>query len=292
MQTELTRKSPATKQIVKEYFMMAGGIFLVSFGIYFFKFPNHFSTGGVTGISVLLSALFPGVPTTTFNSVLNILFLILGFLVLKRSFGIRTAYCSLLFSGLLSLFEVLFPLSAPLTDQKLLELFFAVILPAIGTAIVFNLQGSTGGTDILALILKKYTSLDIGKALICSDILIAASTFLVFDVETGLFSILGLLLKSLLVDNVAETLNRKKSFTVITENPHIACNFINETLHRGATFWQAEGAYTHGTKFVVLTALSGAQAVALRRYLKIHDPHSFILVANSSEIFGNGFMQV
>lgn len=291
MQTTKTGKPFITKQTIREYLLMAFGIFLVALGNYFFKFPNNFSLGGVTGISVLLAAFVPGISTTTFSSIINVLFLALGFIVLKRDFGIRTMYCSLLFSGILTLLEWLVPMTGPLTDQKLLELFFAVIFPAIGTAIVFNLQGSTGGTDILALIIKKYSSLDIGKALLCSDILIAASALIVFDIETGLFCLLGMMLKSILVDNVAETLNRKKSFTVITDNPHIACDFINNKLHRGATFWQAEGAYSHGTKYIVLAVLSVGQAVALRRFLKIHDPHSFILVENSSEIFGNGFMQ-
>lgn len=280
------------KQLVSELLLMTLGTALVAVGVYFFKFPNNFSTGGVTGIAVIVSAFFPGVSTSTFASVINLVFLLLGFLVLNRGFGLRTAYCSLLFSGLLALLDWLCPLTAPLTDQKLLELFFAVILPAIGSAILFNLEGSTGGTDILAMILRKYTSLDIGRALLCSDVLIAAATLVVYDVETGLFSLLGLTLKSVLVDTVIESLNRRKSFTVITARPEIACDFITLRLKRGATFWQAEGAYTHETKYVVLTALSRSQAVALRRHLKAEDPQAFMLIENSSEIFGKGFLRV
>ena len=280
------------KQLIKEYLLMTFGIFLVAIGNYFFKFPNHFSLGGVTGISVILAAFIPGISTTTFSSVINILFLALGFAVLKKDFGIRTMYCTALFSGMLSLLEWLCPMTAPLTDEKLLELIFTVVLPAIGTAIVFNLQGSTGGTDILALIIKKYSSMDIGNALFCSDVLIATAALFVFDIETGLLCVLGMIFKSVLIDNVAASLNRKKSLTIITDDPHIACTYINNKLHRGATFWKAEGAYTHNDKYIVLAVLSGAQAVAVRRYLKVHDPHSFILVENSSEIFGNGFMQV
>ena len=279
-------------QAVKEFLLLSLGTALVAVGVYFFKFPNNFSTGGVTGIAVILSAFSPAISTSTFASVLNLLFLVLGFVVLNRGFGLRTTYCSLLFSGLLSLLDRLAPLEAPLTDQPILELFFAVILPAFGSAVLFNIGGSTGGTDILAMILKKFSSLDIGRALLCCDVLIAASTLIVYNVETGLFSILGLLLKSLLVDNVIESLNRKKSFTVITTQPEIAMDFITHTLRRGATFWEAEGAYTHEKKTVVLAALSGAQAVALRRYLKQNDPQAFMLIENSSEIFGKGFLTV
>ena len=279
------------KTIVREFLLLTLGTALVAVGVYFFKFPNNFSTGGVTGIAVLLSSLIPAVSSSSFASVINIFFLILGFFVLNKGFGVRTVYCSLLFSALLSGLEWLVPLSAPLTDEKILELFFAIIFPAFGSAILFNLDGSTGGTDILAMILKKYSSLDIGKALLYVDVLIAASTFLVFDVETGLCSLLGLSLKSILVDNVIESINRKKSFILVTSYPNEVCRFITETLHRSATFWEAEGAYSHEKKWVVLAALSRAQAVALRRYLKSIDSQAFMLITNSSEIFGKGFLR-
>jgi len=279
------------KQILWEFFLLTMGTALVAIGTYFFKFPNQFSTGGVTGIAVILSSIFPSISSSLFASVINVFFLILGFVVLNRGFGVRTVYCSLLFSGMLTGLEWLFPMSGPLTDEKLLELFFGVILPALGSAILFNAQSSTGGTDILAMILKKFTSLDIGMALLYVDVLIAGSTLVLINVETGLFSLLGLVLKSVLVDSVIESLNRKKSFIVVTSCPQEVCDFITHDLHRSATFWKGEGAYSHQDKWVVLTALSRAQAVALRRYLKSIDPHAFMLITNSSEIFGKGFLR-
>ena len=250
------------KQFLTEYALLTLGTALVAMGTYFFKFPNHFSTGGVTGIAVILSSIFPSISSSLFASVINVAFLLLGFGVLNRGFGVRTVYCSLLFSGMLTGLEWLVPLSGPLTDEKLLELFFGVILPALGSAILFNTQGSTGGTDILAMILKKFTSLDIGMALLYVDVLIAGSTLILIDIETGLFSLLGLVLKSVLVDSVIESLNRKKSFILVTSCPEEVCDFITHTLHRSATFWKGEGAYSHQDKWVVLTALSRAQAVS------------------------------
>lgn len=277
--------------VVREYLLLTLGTFLVAAGVYFFKFPNHFNTGGVTGLAVILNAAFPAVSSSTFASTINIAFLVLGFFALDRSFGLRTVYCSVLFSALLSGMEWLFPLTAPLTDEKMLELFFAVILPSLGAAILFNLQSSTGGTDILAMILKRFSSMDIGMALLYVDVLIAASTLYFVGAEAGLYSILGLVLKSVVVDSVIESLNRRKSFIAVTSHPQEVCGFITQTLHRSATCWEAEGAYTHEKKWVVLAALSRGQAVALRVYVKSADPHAFILVTNSSEIFGKGFMR-
>ena len=281
------------KDQFRDFLLMTAGIVLVSMGVYFFKFPNNFSMGGVSGLAVILAPLspFPWLTASAINGIINILFLFLGFAMLNRGFGLRTVYCSILYSLVIQVFEWVFPMSGPLTDEKVLELFFAVIFPALGSAILFNIDASSVGTDIIAMILKKYTGLDVGKALLLSDVVIAGATFLLFDVETGLFSILGLVLKSVLVDSVIESLNRRKNFFIITSNPELACDYITKTLQRGATVWEGQGAYTHEQHWIILTALSRGQAVVLRRFLKEKDPKAFFIIANSSEIFGKGFLR-
>ena len=241
----------------------------------------------------LLGGLFQSTWLTpsTFNTIINTLFLVLGFIFLNKGFGLRTVYCSLFYAGLIQFFEAVVPLSAPLTSNKMLEAFFAIILPALGSGILFNLNSSTGGTDIAAMILKKYTGMDVGRALLVSDVAIAAAALVVFDVQAGLCSLLGLALKSVLVDSAIESFNRRKAFFIITSNPETVCAYVTDTLGRGATVWQAQGAYTHEVHHVVLTVLSRGQAVVLRRQLKSMDPHAFLIVANSSEIFGKGFLR-
>ena len=285
--------SETRKAQVNEFLLMTLGTALVSVGVYFFKFPNNFSMGGVSGLSILLGKVIhvSWLTPSTFNSIINTLFLILGFLLLDKGFGFKTVYCSVLYAGLVQVFEWLCPMTGPLTDQLMLELFFAVILPALGSAILFNINASTGGTDIAAMILKKFSGLDVGRALLCSDVLIAAAALFVFDITAGLCSLLGLVLKSVLVDSVIESLNRRKSFNIITSRPQIVCDYITKQLNRGATVWEGQGAYTHQTHWVVLTVLTRGQAVVLRRYLKEEDPTAFMLVSNTSEIFGKGFLR-
>ena len=282
---------PDKKRFWKEFLWMNLATIMLSIGVYCFKFPNNFSMGGVSGLSVLLGKVLPMLSASTYNTIINVLFLILGFLMLDKGFGFRTVYCSVLSAGLIQVFSWVWPLTHPLTDQLMLELFFAVILPALGAAILFNIDASSGGTDIAAMILKKYTGLDVGTALLISDVAIAAAALFVFDVTAGLCSLLGLALKSVLVDSAIESLNRRKAFFVITSDPEHVCDYITHTLVRGATVWQAQGAYTHDVHHVVLTVLSRGQAVALRRHLKQVDPHAFMIVANSSEIFGKGFLR-
>ena len=275
---------------LKEFGVLTFGSVLTAVGIYFFKFQNRFVTGGISGLSLLISGLWPTLPSTaTIMTILNILLLIIGFLVLGKGFGVKTAYCSLLFSALTWLLERFVPMTGPLTDETLLELIFAISLPSVGSAIIFDHDGSSGGTDIIAMIIRKYFGLDSGKALLCADIIIASMSFFVFGVRIGLFSILGLVTKSFLIDTVIDGLNLCKYFTIICEHPEPICEFITKNLNRSATVYKAEGAYTHGQRTVILTVMKRSQAVALRNFVKRNEPHAFITITNSSEIIGKGF---
>lgn len=283
-----TQNTLSTK--LKEYLLITLGVELVVIGVYFFKFPNNFSIGGVTGLAVLLSQVIgPAISSGTLVLIINLALLVVGYFVLGRSFGNRTAYGSILMSGSLSFLEYIFPMHGPFTNEPVLELAFAVILPAVGAAILFNIGSSTGGTDIIALILKKYTNIDIGRSLFYSDLLLTLFAFLIFNVQTGLLSLLGLILKSTLVDTVIENLNLHKYFTIICENPKPISSYICKTLHRSATICDAKGAFSEKERKVILTVLNRSQAVQLRRFIKQEEPDAFILITNTSEIVGRGF---
>lgn len=276
---------------IKEYITITLATILVSAGIYFFKFPNHFSTGGVSGISVILSALFPKISGGNYILIINIGLLIVGILLLGKGFSIKTAYCSALMSLSVCVFEKIFPMSSPLTNQPFLELVYSIIFPAVGSAILFYNGASTGGTDITAMILKKYTGLNIGRALFITDFIIASSAGMVFGIETGLFSLLGLLAKSLVVDNVIESINMSKFFIIITSHHEEIQAHINEKLHKGATVCNCTGAYSSEKFKLILTAVNRAQAQDLKRFVKSVDKHSFVVITNSYDIIGKGFRE-
>lgn len=280
------------KKAIKEFFIMNLGVLLMSVGVYFFKIPNGFSTGGVSGIGTILGNITPWITPATWIAGINVFMLLLGFAVLGKTTGIKTVYCSLMFSALTWVFEFICPLNAPLSDQPFLELIYAIILTAIGSAMMFNCAASSGGTDIVALILKKYSNLDVGKALLCTDSVIAASSFAVFGIETGLFSLLGLFAKAFLVDGVIENLNSCKYFIVITTKRDEVSDYITKTLHHGATVHKAEGEFTHEERYMVHTVCKRIEAIKLRRYIKEIDPHSFIIITTSSEIIGRGFRNI
>ena len=281
---------PAKKpSVASEYVMLTLGSLLIAIGVYFFKFPNHFSTGGVSGLSIILNHYFPALSPATLMFIINQLLLLVGFLIFGRGFGVRTAYCSLVMSGAAWMLEALMPMNAPFTAQPLMELIFAVSLPAIGSAILFNLEASSGGTDIVAMILRKFSSLNIGISLLLGDFIITLMALAAFGAETGLFSILGLMIKAVVVDLVLENIKVHKSFQIITSRPEAILRFIVEELHRGATELQGAGAFTHQNKTVILTVVNRTQAVRLRNFAKATDPCSFIMITNTGEIIGKGF---
>ena len=174
----------------------------------------------------------------------------------------------------------------------MLELCLAVALPALGSAVLFNIGSSSGGTDIIAMILKKYSSFDIGHALLASDILITIAGFFVFDIKTGLYSLLGLTVRSFMVDSFIESLNLSKYFNVVCDHPEVICDFIVHTLNRSASVCHARGAYSGQDKYIILTALNRAQAVQLRNFIRQNEPTAFILISNTSEIIGKGFHSI
>lgn len=266
------------------------GLFLTALGTALFKAPNHFAFGGTTGLSVVLATLWPQWNVGGFMWLVNAVLVVLGFLFLGvRSMG-WTIFSSFALSFYVSLCERLWPLEQPMTDDVFLELCFAVILPALGSAIVFNIGASTGGTDIIAMILHKYTSLEIGRALLVSDIGIVLWAAYLYGPATGLYCILGMILKSTVVDNAIESLNLRKVCTVVTAKPDCIRAFIVEELHRSATEERATGAFTHEEKWALMTVLTRQQAQMLRNFIRVHDPHAFITIVNSSEIIGKGFL--
>lgn len=276
---------------LKRFFILTGSIIIMAIGVYFFKFANNFSFGGVTGLAVIIAKL-GWMSASTFSSVANIVLLIIGLIILGKGFAVTTAYCTILLSALLSILEHLFPMTSPLTDQPMLELVFAIALPAFAGAILFNMGSSSGGTDVIAAILRKYTSVNIGRALIYTDVIFAASSFFIFDIKTGLYSILGLAIRSLMIDNFIESFNLSKYFNVVCDDPEPICDFIKQELKRSASIIHAKGAFSGKDKYIVLTAMNRHQAVLLRNFIRENAPSAFILISNTSEIVGKGFHTV
>ena len=278
----------AMKRFLIDYGKLTVASVLLSISTWLFKYPNNFSFGGITGLSVVLSKIID-VSASTINLVINAVLLVIGVVVLGKNFAGKTFFVTVVSTGGISLLDRIYPIAKPLSGEPVIELLFAVGITAVASAILFNMDASSGGTDIVAMILKKYTTMEIGAAIFAVDLLIAASAFVFFDFSTGLFSLTGLFAKTLIMDGAIENLNLCKYFTIITTNPKPICDYIHNELHRSATIYKAEGAYSHTEKNIVLVVLKRSQAVRLRRFIKDIEPTAFMMITNSSEIIGKGF---
>ena len=271
---------------------MTVGVILLTVGVYFFKIPNGFVTGGVSGIGTVLGKALPILSSATWIALINMVLLLLGFIIVGKETGVRTAYCSIAFSLFSMVLEKIVPLEQPLTGQPFLELVYAIILTAAGSAIMFSQAASSGGTDIVALILKKYTRLNVGQALLYSDFLICASSFLTFGVEVGLFSMVGLFAKAFLVDGIIDNINSCKYFMVITEMPEEVSAFVIKELNHSVTTHKVVGGFSGNDKTMIHTVCHRMDAIRLRKKVKEIDPNAFTVITTTSEIVGRGFRGV
>lgn len=276
---------------IVEFLWLNIGTFLIAAGIYFFKFPNHFNTGGVSGVAIVFQQVFPNYSASLFLFIINTLLLILGYIIFGKAFGFKTLYSSVMLSVFIYLLEIFLPLNknSTLTGEPVLELIFGVLLPGVGAAIIFNIDASNGGSDIIGMILKKYTNLNIGTALGIVDIIFVAMSFPVSGVKINLLNVLGLFIKATVTDMVIESLNLHKYFTIITTQPEKICNFITFNLKKSATVTKAQGAYSKEERSLILTVLRRGQAIKLQKFMHDNDPEAFMLITNTSEIIGKGF---
>lgn len=292
-------KSQKKKRAVLRWVLLSFGIILMSFSVYFFQTPNHFTLGGIAGLALVLGEFIP-LDYEILMAIINVALLILGLIILGKQCTVRTIFCSLFYTGIIWLFEYFDIIehineaagrvgAATLTDEPLMELVYAILLFGIGGAIVFNCGASSGGTDIIALILKKFTRLNVGMALMIIDMVIVLISCYTFSLEIGLFSVLGLFTKSFLLDGVIESLGKTKYITIITENHDIISDYILKVINHGYTIYDSEGGYTHKPKKVLVTVCKRNEALKLK--MKIHqvDPTAFVIITDANEILGKGF---
>lgn len=277
------------KQYVKQYVLITLSISIMSVGVYFFKFPNNFVFGGVTGTAALVAKLTP-MSASAFSSAANLVLLVVGLIFLGKEFAMTTGYATFVMSVELMVFEKLCPLSGPLSDQPMLDLLFAIALPAIASALLFNVGASSGGTDIIALIVEKYTHIhSIAVALFITDLFMVIAACFVFDLYTALYSFVGLTVKSLVIDAVLEKIKMCKAILIVCDEKKPICDFVMRKLMRGATYTPCFGAYTDKPHYIIYTTLTRHEADQLQEFIHKEHLNAFMSMLSTTEVFGKGF---
>lgn len=277
---------------IREYILITLGSVLVAVGIYYFLVPSNLAAGGVSGLAMVIGRFAPGLPIGLMMLGMNIILFIIAFIFLGSGFGAKTIYSSLSLSGMIWLLEKVFPISNPITGDMFIELVFGILISAIGMGIIFNQNASTGGTDIIAKIINKYLHIDIGKSLLLSDFLITLLAAIAFDVKTGMYALLGVVMNGFVIDTVIEGLNVSKQVMIISSKPEATKEFILKELGRGATVYTAKGAFTDMEKEIITTTIGRKEVVKLKKFVKSIDKKAFMTIVDAHETLGEGFKDI
>lgn len=279
------------KKTLIEYLLTAVGTCIAASGIFFFLAPYDIATGGVTGFSMVISSTF-NIPLSIVTLIINIILLLMGFLLVGPEFGGKTIFAIITLSLFMRIIEILFPNYTVVGNhQILLYLIAGVILFAVGVALVFNQNASTGGTDILAKIFNKYFNLSFGTALLVADALVVLLAAINFGLEKGMLGALGWYIKGLLINHFIDGFNVKKEVVIVTKETEKIKKYIFENIHRGVTIYKAEGGFTNEKKDVIVSIVEKAEFFKLKSELKQLDPTVFITVRTIHEVYGEGFEQ-
>ncbi|MFG6118860.1 YitT family protein [Thalassobacillus sp. B23F22_16] len=272
--------------------LMNIGAFFVAVNVHFFLSPNDLATGGVSGLSIVMNKVFPDLSLGLIMLILNILLFIVGIIFLGFQFGAKTIYASLALSFMVWGLEVVYPMGAPLSNDILIQLIIGQIIAATGMAIVFHQGASTGGTDILAMIMNKYFSVEVGKGVLMADIAIAASSVFLFGPAIGMYAFFGVILNGLVIDYALQQFDHKNEIVIISRESKQVREFIVRQLGKGATIHTARGAFNYEDKEVITTILGRKDFARLKKYISSIDERAFVTVHSMNEILGENFKRL
>lgn len=276
---------------IKEYGIITFGLILVAISVEYFFSPNKLAAGGVTGAAIVINALMPKLSVGALTFVLNGALFIVAFMFIDGNFGVKTIYASLGLSIIIWVIEK-FMNPVAITNDLTMATVFGTLISAIGMAIVFNENASTGGTDILAKILNKFFHLDIGKSLLIVDFIITFASALVFGIDVGLYAMASVILLGITVDRFIDGFNSCKNVFIMSKKNDEISRFIMNELNRGCTFLNGVGAYTKMESDILFAVLSRKQFIALKKHIKEIDNQAFISVGEAHEVLGEGFKDI
>ncbi|EOC99590.1 hypothetical protein L21TH_2387 [Caldisalinibacter kiritimatiensis] len=187
------------------------------------------------------------------------------------------------------MFEIISPMDKPIIDDIMINLIYGIIIKGIGMAIIFYQNSSTGGTDIIAKIINKFTHLDIGKALLSADFIITIFAGLTFGAKLGLYALLGVIINAYVIDNVIAGFSKKMNIMIISDKKEEINQYIIKTISRGTTLYHGDGGFSNKEKTIINTVVSRKQYIKIKHYVQNIDPDAFITVGFVHEVLGEGF---
>ncbi|WP_160722673.1 YitT family protein [Bacillus sp. USDA818B3_A] len=279
----LTQTYPKLR-VAFEYILVLIGAAIIAITFNVFLLPNQVASGGVSGISTILKGVFGWEPAYV-QWAFNIPLFIAGVVFLGKQFGVKT------FAGTIFLPFVVFLTKhlEPWTHDALLGALFGGIGVGLGLGIVFRGNGSTGGTDVAAQIIHKYTGFTLGRCVVIIDGVIVLTAAAVFDIEKGLYALIALFVTSKTIDLIQVGFNSSKMAMIITNNQDEVREGILNKIDRGVTKLSAYGGFTDHERPVLMCVVDQTEFTKLKNLVKTLDPSAFVIVMDAAEVLGEGF---
>ncbi|MBS7575925.1 MULTISPECIES: YitT family protein [unclassified Enterococcus] len=269
---------------LKQAIKITAAVFLLALSINMFLGPHHIAAGGVSGIGILLEFAF-GINRAWIVLFLNLIMLILAAIFLGKKVFLNTLLGSLLFPIFLRIIPEIM-----LTQDRLLSVVFGSVVFAVGVAILYKIQASSGGTTIPPLILEKYFNISTSLGLFLTDVIIVCMNLYFFGFEEFLFAILSIVITSVVMNYIETGLKRKKAIMIISQNhSEILKKELFENINRGMTLFNVRGGNLEENKEMILMVISGREYPAVKEVIDKIDPSSFVIIYNVAEVHGLGF---
>lgn len=278
------------RESIKEFALITMGIFLVAVSVVYFFEPNNIAAGGITGLAIVINHYIPFISIGPLVLMMDTILFIVALIVLGAKFGAKTIYSSFLLSTSMWLMQTFIPIN--ITNDLILATIFGTLISAVGMAIVFNANASTGGTDIIAKILNKFFHIEIGKSLLIVDFLVTLLGAVTFGINIGLYGLLAVIINGVVIDNIIAGFKTKSEITIISEKNKEISKFILDDLERGCTFIKGIGGFTRKDTSILYTVLDRNEFIKLKNKIKEIDKNAFITVGEVHEVMGEGFMGI
>ena len=273
------------RKAIGEFAIITVGTVIVAAAVFFFMLPSHVSVGSGAALAMVLSNFIP-LSVSMITLIMNVGLLIIGFILVGPEFGVKTVYCSILMPLVMGVFEWFFPDFQSITQDPLLDVMCYILVVGVGLAILFSRNASSGGLDIVAKIMNKYTHIELGKAMTIAGMVTAFSSILVYDTKILVLSILATYANGIILDNFIDGYNRRKRVCILSSNYEQIQDFITNELKRGVTLYQAIGGYKKEEKTEIVTILTRSEYGALLNYLHSIDKSAFVTVSTVNEVIG------
>lgn len=283
----MSTKKETAKEIFLDILICLAGSFLYAVAVNVFVAPNDISSGGVTGLAILMNYLWK-LPIGASIFVLNVPLFITSFFVLGKRFIIKTLFSTAMTSVFIDLGVYFMP---SYSGDKLLSALFGGALMGIGLGIIFTRGSTSGGTDILSRLLrKKYPHMSMGRLMMICDMCVALLAGVVYkNIESILYATIVFLLSSKAIDFVLYGADKGKMMMIITEKSKEIASAITAETPRGVSILPVQGAYTGEEKHMLLTVVRPSEVTKMRKIVKRFDEKPFIIISDASEILGLGF---